>query len=177
MAARLRDTRLPCILLFLCCAPAARAAGCRPGPAAELTSVDHYFYDAALRLCWAVVVNCRHPEWPATLVPVSLAAGQPAPVPSMSASTPPHAATADTNQDRISPAAASRLPLVLAGSSVELWKQGAVRVQLSAIAAQSAPLGGVLAVRLPGQAGLLHGVVRGMHSVEMIGDGRPWRGQ
>jgi hypothetical protein len=158
-----------CLLLPLLFASAGRASTCQSH--AGSSTVDHYFYDATLRLCWAVTVDCQHPERPAKLIPAPSGVAQPAGLRSGAARP---SAPAEVIPGRPAHDDVSRLPLVVAGSSVELWKGGTVLIQLFGTAAQTAPLGRLVEVRLPGQPSLLHGIARGAHSVELTQGGMEW---
>lgn len=62
------------LALDLLAARSALASACVPGGEAPATQrsqqsvVDHYRFDPILKNSWVIVVNCRHPEWPAALV-------------------------------------------------------------------------------------------------------------
>jgi hypothetical protein len=123
-------------LLCLC----ASAATCRQTPGSVLPIVDHYFSDPVLKRSWAVVIDCRHPGWPAQAVEVQSAGEEVRPVPAA----------------------------VHPGYRVELWSDEGTHIRLSGIALESAIIGQTVHVRAGLGAVPLLGIVRGSHSVELI---------
>jgi hypothetical protein len=159
-------------MLLLVWLPMAYGSNCQSSLAPA--SINHYLYDATLKLSWAVVVDCRHPQRPATLIPVLPNSGLHSPV-QRSGYLP--AIEAIPTKDGLKQAPrddSAGLDVVTAGSLVEIWKEGEVRIQLSGIAVQSAPRGGALMVRPQGKSVLLRGVARGANSVEIVGEGMEW---
>jgi hypothetical protein len=120
--------------------------------------VDHYFFDPVLRNSWAVVVDCAHPERPAQMMP---------------AHDPHEMAGADRNAFQ----AAQLRPWLRAGSAVRAWRAGAVRIELSATAIESAPVGSKVKVRIRAGGTILEGVVRGADSVELTAGVSAWSAQ
>jgi|HubBroStandDraft_6_1064221.scaffolds.fasta_scaffold1070500_2 hypothetical protein len=160
------------IIPFAACAS---TCGNSSGKATEGMSVDHYLFDAALRLRWAVVIDCSHPERPATLIPSSAVSATPAQsTPEMNSSgrTVIRANDGAHQADRVT---SRNSPVMIAGSDVEIRKDGPVNIQLAGIAMQSAPLGAVLMVRPAAGGVLLRGIARSAHLVELIGDSGRWR--
>lgn len=143
----------------------AGAAACRASQqGAAGTVVDHYLFDPILRRSWAVVVDCRHPERPPTLMPVK---GRP--------SAPHRVSGRDVAGRGGVPGNSSAKVWLRAGSPVRIWKNGAVRVQLSGTAVESAPMGAEVTVRGGGGGALLRGIVRGADSVELLPAVAGWR--
>jgi hypothetical protein len=143
--------------------------------ATEGMSVDHYLFDAALRLRWAVVIDCSHPERPATLIPSSPISATPTQLTlKMNFSGRAAIPTNDgaSQADRVT---SRNSPVMIAGSDVEMRKDGPVSIQLAGIAMQSASLGAVLMVRPAAGGVLLRGIARSAHLVELIGDSGRWR--
>jgi Chaperone for flagella basal body P-ring formation len=149
--------RISPILLagFLFCACTdLMASPCRQGGANAGSIVVRTYYDAATRQQWEVRIDCRRPERPASIVPVS------GPVPA-----------AEKTESR---ADEDVLPVVKEGSAVQLWRDGNVRIQLSGIAIEPARLNHPVRVRTPAQGVILWGLVRGPGSVELIGNIQSW---
>jgi hypothetical protein len=152
------------------CIPPSGAAG---NASADHDFADHYFYDPILKRSWAVVRDCRHPERPSRLVPVT---SQP---------TGPEAPGDPRSRSGIHPPPASGAgktgphpgQWVMAGSPVRLWASGQVRIELAGVAVDSAPLGAEITVRTREQDVLLHGIVRGAGSVELAGGVTGWKAQ
>ncbi|MBB6147241.1 hypothetical protein HNQ77_005235 [Silvibacterium bohemicum] len=144
-------------------------------PLSNHYAVDHYLFDSVLKRSWAVLVDCRHPERPPSLVPVSnyLPAGKW----SANSKEPLDSKSAiDDNSARASVADSLSSPIwVVAGSSVRVWsgEENEGHLELSGIATRSAPLGQEVTVRVAalteGSAGvLLRGIVRNTYSVELL---------
>ncbi|HEX3472917.1 MAG TPA: hypothetical protein VHT28_17190 [Silvibacterium sp.] len=115
--------------------------------------VDHYVFDATLKRSWAVMIDCRHPDWPAQAIEIRPAV-----------STSPAASAALATAPRPS------IPVIRSGSPVELWQDGKAHIQLSGIAMESAIVGQSIQVRAGLGSSLLRGIVRGPHSVELTED-------
>lgn len=155
--------RIPVALLLLTAAMLAAstacAGPCHPASGAVLgSSVDHYLFDPILKRSWAVVLDCRHPERPASLLPVAGTAQDPA-------------AGAEIGGN------AGGRPWLRAGSRVRVWRaerDGGLRIQLSGIVIESAPLGVAVRVRAGERGVILHGIVRGADSVELVDSGTGW---
>ncbi len=172
------------------------AAGREAG--AKSLAVHHYLYDPALKQLWAVVIDCRHPQWPAALEPIETTMEAPmkttmeAPM-KTTMETPMETTigttmgtTVETPAEGVfrTPAAAAVTaiggkgsPGLIAGEAVRLWKQataspGSASIELSGVAVESAPLGGKVRVRAGDPGVVLRGLVRGPHSVELL-EGRP----
>ncbi|GGH14706.1 flagella basal body P-ring formation protein FlgA [Silvibacterium dinghuense] len=110
--------------------------------------VEAVVHDATTRRDWLRMRDCAHPEWPAHLQldPIGQRLKEP-----------------------LGYAEAKALPapiVVKAGMPVTVWQDGTAHIRLSGVAAQSAPIGGEIVVRL-GSGWLLRGVVRGPGSVEL----------
>ena len=112
--------------------------------------------DEELARSWKLVVDCRHPEWPAKMVAVAEGAA-------------PLVSVREVRATVVLPA------LVRAGETVRVWRQDAmVRLETTGVAESSGALGKAVKVRLvrrdsSGQAMEQHvsGVVDGAGSVEM----------
>src|SRR5580698_6377010 len=63
-------------LLFAGSSASGLACGHGTASAADHVVVDHYRFDAELKLSWAAMIDCRHPEWPARLVIVDSVPGE-----------------------------------------------------------------------------------------------------
>jgi hypothetical protein len=127
--------------------------------------VDHYVFDPALRRSWAVMINCRHPGWPAQAVEI-----QSARLGVERARTSPAAITTQIAVPQVA------VPAIKFGSRVELWRDGAAHIRLSGIALESAIVGQPIRVRAGLGSNPLRGIVRGPHSVELTDDSRTgWR--
>jgi hypothetical protein len=133
------------------------AAACGPLPAgtgdmpklAEGYSVHHYFTDSSLDRRWAVVIDCQHPERPASLVMA----------PAKEYGRVDRASRSETS---------GAPPLVTAGAHVRLWSaRNGAEIQLEGIALGSASVGEMLRVRAGLKGTVLDGVVRGPGSVEL----------
>ncbi len=143
----------------------ARGLACGHGAASTTDHlvVDHYRFDAELKLSWAAMVDCRHPEWPARLVIVDAVpderGGRRNPVGGMP-------------EDR-----AAAAPIRIAsGSRVDVWRVGEQQIRLSGVALESAMLGQLIHVRAGLGNAPLRGIVRGPHSVELAEENKTgWR--
>jgi hypothetical protein len=131
------------------------ASPCKQGGASAGSVVVRTYYDAATRQQWEVRIDCRRPERPASIVPLSG---------SVSAIEKTTAARED----------ADAVPVVREGSGVQLWRDGRVRIHLSGIAMESARLNHPVRVRTPAQGVILWGLVRGPGSVELVGNIQSW---
>jgi hypothetical protein len=154
------------LALDLLAARSVLASACVPGGEAPATQrsqqsvLDHYRFDPILKNSWAIVVNCRHPEWPAALVEERNGDLGAAPNPQVEGQT-----------------------WVRAGSTVRLWSgtsshaasDRSARIELSGVAVESAPLGAAVRVRTKEGGVVLRGIVRGVNSVELLDDARGWR--
>ena len=132
------------------------SAECRQPPASASEIVDHYISDAALRRSWAVMIDCRHPSWPARAIEI------------------PYSGTAAGLAASAEPAKAlkSAAAAVRSGSWVEVWSEGEVQIHLSGVALESAALGQPVEVRAGMGSNRLRGIVCGPHSVELATDDR-----
>ena len=122
--------------------------------------VDHYVFDAALKRSWAVMIDCRHPNWPAQAVEVPSREAEAA---SMSA----HAIQARSS--RLDAA------VIASGSRVELWQDGDASIRLTGVALESGKVGQSIRVRAGLGFKFLRGIVRGPHSVELAAIQTGWR--
>jgi hypothetical protein len=130
-------------------------------PSSQPLLVDHYIFDAAVKRSWAVMIDCRHPEWPAEMVEV-----QPS--------------TVRTKQILRSEVPTLRpqltSPSVASGSHVDLWRNGEVNIRLSGVATEAALFGEPIRVRVDVSGVFLRGIVRGPHSVELTENSKmDWR--
>lgn len=130
--------------------------------AATRTIAVRYFYDAILHRSWAVERDCDHPESPEWLVPVDGIADEANP-------------QAKSLHESSSMAGTGARVWVRGGSHVLVWRtSGNVQIQLTGIALESAPLGAELAVRIGAEGGVVHGIVRGPGSVELLPGSPQW---
>jgi hypothetical protein len=116
--------------------------------------------DAELARSWRLIVDCRHPEWPARMVATTDAAGR---------------EIAGGVKPRDSSPAVKAPVMVRAGETVRVWRQDAmVRLETSGVAESGGEFGKPIRVRLirrdsSGQVVEQHvnGLVDGLGSVEM----------
>jgi len=143
----------------------ASACGGKQAGAAR-TVVDHYLVDPVLKRSWTVVVDCRYPQRPPSLTEVRdrPAGSQPA-------------APRSSNERAGLAGASSAKVWLRAGTPVRIWRNGAVRIQLSGRAVESALVGAEVMVRSADTGALLRGIVRGANSVELLPDATRWREQ
>jgi hypothetical protein len=152
----MRQISLILLAGFIFCVSAdTLASPCKQGAPSAGSVVVRTYYDAATRQQWEVRIDCRRPEGPASIVPVS----------------GPPSAVEKTTAPRED---ADALPVVREGSVVQLWRDGSVRIHLSGIAVESARLNHPVRVRTPAQGVILWGLVRGPGSVELIGNIQSW---
>jgi hypothetical protein len=165
---------------------------CAAGREAGATSlaVHHYLYDPALKQLWAVVIDCRHPQWPAALEPIETTMETPmetlmkttmgTPMETTmgrTVATPAEGVFRTPGAAAVTAISGKGSPGLIAGEAVRLWKQataspGSASIELSGVAVESAPLGGKVRVRAGDPGVVLRGLVRGPHSVELL-EGRP----
>jgi hypothetical protein len=148
--------RLSFLISVMLCLSAS-ASPCRQAPgsvsAIDRYLVDHYLSDPVLKRSWAVMIDCRHPGWPAQAVEVQAAGAGTRPL--------------SVSQGMNTGPSARPAPAVHSGSRVELWSDGDARIRLSGIALESAIVGQPVRVRAGLGATPLSGTVRGAHSVEL----------
>jgi len=114
--------------------------------------VHSYFTDSSLHQRWVVVVDCRHPEHPASLIAIP--------------------ARVNRDVDNSAPVAG---PEVLSGMQVRLWSSGnGAEMQFTGVAMEAAYVGKMVRVRTGFRGTVLSGVVRGPGSVELI-KSRDWK--
>jgi hypothetical protein len=153
------------LLPLLFAGSSARGLACGHGAAsaADHVVVDHYRFDAELKLSWAAMVDCRHPEWPARLVIVDAVPDE-------------HGGRRNPGGSMPADRAVTAPIRIASGSRVDVWRGGEQQIRLSGVAVESAMVGQPIHVR----AGLgntpLRGIVRGPHSVELTEENKAgWR--
>jgi hypothetical protein len=150
------------LIAALAGAAAARGAVCRSGAGSE---VWRYLDDAALHRRWAVIIDCAHPDYPASIT------------------SAPEITKANPVQIQIQTQMRkteldAEPPVVTAGMRVILWSEEVrAEMRLTGTALASARTGETVRVRIGLEGSVLTGVVRGPGSVELVGavsrEGKP----
>jgi hypothetical protein len=150
----MRIRRKSLLIAALAGAVAARAAVCRSGSGSE---VYRYLDDAALNRRWAVMIDCAHPNYPASIVSVSGASVTGARIPEP-LQTPMRKTAFEAPP-----------PVVTAGMRVVLWSEESRAVmRFTGTALAAARTGETVRVRVGFEGRVLTGVVRGPGSVELV---------
>ena len=121
-------------------------------------AVERYWSDPVLRSRWAILIDCRHPNWPPRAVELGNGSQQPG-------------LGRDAGSEVSLPAIAAEsqvaMSQVKAGSLVELWSDVPVRIRLSGTTLNTAAVGERVRIRVGISGKALEGVLSGPHSVQL----------